>query len=67
MKIFYIRESDIPRLSPEIKTASLRKDGLYIGAPGIIFRSYDEAQACIDAAHRAIELNQMQQEAKKND
>ena len=62
MKIYLVKAGDLPRLKPEIKSASLRKDGLYIGIPDvIIFRSEAEAEACIKAAHRAIELNQMKE------
>lgn len=58
MRLFFVQSRELIKSNPKIDSFNLKADGIYIGVPGmIIFRSRDEAQAAIDAAHKAIEMN----------
>lgn len=66
MRIFYVNTNELIKSSPEIGSFNLKADGIVIQKPVILFRNKDEAQAAIDAAHKAMIMN-MEAEAKPND
>ena len=65
MRLYFVRSQELIKSSPAIDCLNLKADGIIINAPGtIIFRTREEAQAAIDAAHTAMAMNQ-QAEAQK--
>lgn len=56
MVLYWTTTQELAKLQPKIFSFNLKKEGMFIGAPGtIIFRTKKEAQAAIDKAHELIE------------